>query len=118
MRILFQLAIALLSLIAIVSVIRKRKEHLLGPVGALFWIIFWVALVSIISLPTTLLDTVSQFIGIGRGVDLVMYASIALLFFLVFKLHIKVEGLARDVVTLARSRTLDSTEVKKTDTTI
>lgn len=106
MRIIFQLAIALLSLIAIISVLRKKNEQLLGPLGALFWVIFWIALISIVSLPTAFLDRFSQFIGIGRGVDLVMYASIALLFFVVFKLHIKIESMKRDITEVARKQTL------------
>lgn len=108
MRIIFQLAIAFLSLVAIISAVRRKKEHLLGPIGALFWIIFWVALVSIVSLPTTLLDRFSQFIGIGRGVDLVMYIAIAMLFFIVFKLYIKIESMKRDMTEIARTKTLDS----------
>lgn len=108
MRIIFQLAIAFLSLIAIISVLRRKKEHLLGPLGALFWIIFWVALISIVSLPTTMLDHFSQFIGIGRGVDLVMYISIAVLFFVVFKLYIKIERMRRDMTEIARKKTIDA----------
>ncbi|HRH23944.1 MAG TPA: DUF2304 domain-containing protein [Candidatus Magasanikbacteria bacterium] len=113
MRIIFQLAIAILSLIAIMSVLRRKKEHLLGPLGALFWIIFWVALISIVSLPTTLLDRFSQFIGIGRGVDLVMYVSIAILFFVVFKLYIRIESMRRDMTEIARKKTIDSISERK-----
>ncbi len=113
MRIIFQLAMAFLSLIAIVSVLRRKKEHLLGPLGALFWIIFWVALISIVSLPTTVLDRFSQFIGIGRGVDLVMYVSIAILFFVVFKLYIRIESMRRDMTEIARKKTIDSVSERK-----
>ncbi len=109
MRIIFQIAIAILSLVAIISVLRRKREHLLGPLGALFWIIFWVALISIVSLPTTVLDRLSQFIGIGRGVDLVMYISIAVLFFVVFKLYVKIESLKRDMTEIARKKTIDAT---------
>ncbi len=108
MRIIFQLAIAFLSLAAIISVLRRKKEHLLGPLGALFWIIFWIALISIVSLPTSVLDRFSQFIGIGRGVDLVMYVSIAILFFVVFKLYIRIESMRRDMTEIARKKTIDS----------
>lgn len=111
MRIIFQLSIALLSLIAIVSVIKKSREHFLGPLGAFFWIIFWIAFVSIVSVPN-ITQRIADMIGIGRGVDLVMYISLAVLFFLVFKLYIKVEGVKRNIAEVARKQTLDA--VKKT----
>ncbi len=112
MRIIFQLGIALLSLIAIVSVIRKRREHFVGPLGAMLWIIFWVAFVGVVSLPS-ITQTVADIIGIGRGVDLVMYVSIALLFFLVFKLHIKIEKIQRHVTKVVRERALKENVEKK-----
>lgn len=111
MRIIFQVAIAVLSLVGIISVVRKKKEHLLGPVGALLWIMLWVGFVSVVSIPSST-QKIADIIGIGRGVDLVMYVSIALLFFLFFKLYIKVESLKRDLVKLARKHTLENIEKK------
>ena len=107
MRIVFQLAIALLSLFAIVSVMRKSREHLLGPVGELFWIIFWVAIASVVSVPNVT-QRIADVLGIGRGVDLVMYLSIAILFFLVFKLYIQIESMRRSLTEIARKKTIDS----------
>jgi hypothetical protein len=112
MRIVFQIAVAVLSLAAIISVMSKKKENLLGPMGAFFWVIFWIALVSIVSVPS-ITQRIADLIGIGRGVDLVMYVSIAVVFFLVFKLHIKVEGLKRDVTRLVRSQALEEVEKKE-----
>lgn len=111
MRIIFQLIIAFLALSALISVARKKRENLLGPLGAFFWIVFWAALVSIVSLPN-IAQRVADMIGIGRGVDLVMYASIAVLFFVVFKLHIKVEGLKRDLTVIAREKALEDRSAK------
>ncbi len=111
MRIIFQLIIAFLALSALISVARKKRENLLGPLGAFFWIVFWVALVSIVSVPN-IAQRIADIIGIGRGVDLVMYASIAVLFFVVFKLHIKVEGLKRDLTVIVRGQALEDKSVK------
>lgn len=110
MRIVFQIAIAFLSLVAIVSVMQRKKEKLLGHVGAFFWVIFWIVVAGIVSLPTNFLDQISQSIGIGRGVDLVMYIAIALLFFLLFKLYIKVETLKRNLTEVARKSTFEKEE--------
>ncbi len=112
MRIVFQLAIAILSLVAIISVMSKKKEHLLGPVGALFWIVFWIAIASVVSVPDVT-QRIADLLGIGRGVDLVMYLSIAILLFLVFKLYIRVESMRRDMTEIARKKTLDSISERK-----
>lgn len=113
MRIIFQLVIAFLAFSALVSVARKKRENLLGPLGAFFWVVFWLALVSIVSAPM-IAQWFADMIGIGRGVDLVMYVSIAVLFFVVFKLHIKIEGLKRDMTVVVRNQALQSEEKGRT----
>ena len=45
-------------------------------------------------------------LGIGRGSDLVIYISIAVLFFLLFRVHIAIERVNREVTKVVRDRAL------------
>lgn len=101
----FQLAVAVLSFFLIIYTISRGRAHILSPFGAFFWILFWIGLAGVVSLPDVT-QRVADTIGIGRGVDLVMYGAIALVFFIVFKLHIKIERMRRDLTTLARGQAL------------
>lgn len=106
MLIIFQLLFALFVLFAIVAVLRKKQEGLLGPKGAVFWVIFWLLAAGVVVWPESASVLANTF-GIGRGVDLIIYIAIALLFYLVFKLHIKLESLGRDLTKVVRKQALE-----------
>ena len=76
----------------------------------LFWLMIWVFAVVAIFYPeeTTKL---ARLAGIGRGVDVVLYVSIAILFYLVFRLHVYMEHLRTEISKLIREISLQ--EVKK-----
>lgn len=76
----------------------------------LFWLLIWAAALVVIFYPeeTTKL---AKLVGIGRGVDIILYASIAILFYLVFRLHVYMEDLRTELSRLIREISLH--EVKK-----
>lgn len=76
----------------------------------LFWIMVWAVAILAIIYP----EQTTQFakvVGIGRGVDVVLYVSIAILFYLVFRLHVYVEDLRSEISRLIREVSLK--DVKK-----
>jgi len=79
--------------------------------GALsFWLLIWtVALVAIFYPEQT--TELARILGIGRGVDVVVYASIAILFYLVFRLHVYQENIRTEISQLIREVSLR--DVKK-----
>ena len=70
--------------------------------GALtFWLLIWtVAIVAIFYPEET--TRLAKILGIGRGVDVVVYASIAILFYLVFRLHVYLENIRTEISRLIR----------------
>ncbi len=70
--------------------------------GALsFWLLIWaIALVAIFYPNET--TRIAQLVGIGRGADVVVYASIAILFYLVFRLNVYIENLRTEISRLIR----------------
>lgn len=81
--------------------------------GALsFWLSIWlVAIVAIIYPEET--TRLARFLGIGRGVDIVVYASIAILFYLVFRLHVYLEDIRTEISTLIREVSLQEVQKSK-----
>ncbi len=106
MIILFQILFSLFALFAIGNVVKRKKEGLLGPKGLVFWVVFWLLAMVAVLWPNSTVVVANTF-GIGRGTDFILYISIALLFYLVFKLHIKLESVGRDITTVVRKETLD-----------
>jgi len=106
MLIIFQLLISIIVLIAIANVIAKKKDNTLGPKAMLFWILFWLAVVCVVIWPNSV-QLIADYIGIGRGADVVVYSALVVLFFLVFKMNIKIEGLKRDLTKVVREKSLE-----------
>ena len=67
----------------------------------LFWTgIFGLAIISVLFPDIT--SEVANKAGITRGVDAVVYTSIALLFYLVFRLYVYLEDIRKEITTLIR----------------
>jgi small membrane protein len=109
MLILFQLLLILFSLYAIWGVLRRKKDGTLSLRGTGFWVVFWLTVIVSVIWPNST-QALADRIGIGRGSDLVIYISIVLLFFLIFKLHIKLESINRDVTKVVRKKALESAD--------
>ena len=77
----------------------KRKE--LGPGEFVFWSVILVGVIVFASLPG-ILDDVSQFVGVQRPIDLAVYASIILLFYLMFRIYSAVESQSQQMTKIVR----------------
>ncbi len=79
--------------------------------GALsFWLMIWVFATIAIFYPEET-TRIARILGIGRGVDVVVYSAIAVLFYLVFRLHVYLENIRSEISRLIREVSLQ--EVKK-----
>ncbi|MFA5211090.1 MAG: DUF2304 domain-containing protein [Patescibacteria group bacterium] len=105
MIILFQIIFIVFALFAIFNVWQKSQQGFLGKKGKFFWICFWLLTVSVIIWPESV-QKIADYLGIGRGVDLVIYSSIIIIFFVLFKLNIKIEGLKKDLTKIVRQDSL------------
>ena len=101
MIILFQILFTLFALFAIVSVIKRKKEGLLGSKGVFFWIGFWVLACVAVLWPNSTVIIANTF-GIGRGTDFVIYVALVIIFYILFRLHIKLESVGRDITKVVR----------------
>ena len=93
-------------LYAVYSVLERKKEGLLRFRGVFFWISFWI-LAAIAVLRPDLTTIIANYLGIGRGTDLVVYASLAVMFFVLFRFHIKLEKINRQITKVVRQDALD-----------
>ncbi len=106
---LFQIFFLIFVIVAIVVVFRRYREGFLGIKGTIFWIVFWVCAAIVVLIPNSTL-VIAHRLGIGRGSDLIIYASVAIIFFLLFRFHIKMESLHRDMTKIVREIALKAKE--------
>lgn len=67
----------------------------------LLWESIWAAIAFISILPITV-NFFANLIGVGRGVDLVLYLSIIALFYLMFKIYMKIDKVEREITAIVR----------------
>lgn len=91
-----QIFLVFFLLFAVSRVILRFRSSELSLFGFIFWSsIFGVA--TIIVLFPGFTSKIAVVLGIGRGADVVVYISVALLFYLVFRLYIFIEDLRHDI---------------------
>ena len=71
-------------------------------VKLVFWVIFWGIALIFIWLPTNLLDNIGKFTGVGRGIDVLVYLSIIILFYSNLRLGSRIDKLEKQITKLVR----------------
>jgi hypothetical protein len=100
-----QFLIVAFVLFALSRAILRFKEGRLPAGWLAAWAVFWLAVGGAALLPqtTTLLAAA---LGVGRGVDAVLYLSIPALFYIVFRLLVKIEKIEHEITLLVRELSL------------
>lgn len=88
---------------------RRARQRVIGKLEAAGWSVIWILAAVVVMLPNVA-SSLAQRVGVGRGVDLVMYASVAGLFILVFKLFIQHEKIERKLTEAVRQEALRGLE--------
>ncbi len=76
------------------------------------WSAIWAAVITILFVPE-LIGFVAHTVGIQRPIDVAVYAAIIILFYLLFKLYVKLEATRRDITRLVQKLALHSPGTKK-----
>src|SRR3989337_3810313 len=102
-----QIVLLVFILFAISRVLLRIKEKVISTQVGFFWFLIWLAAFVGVILPGTTTRLASYF-GVGRGVDVIVYLSLALLFYLVFRIYVMIEDIRRAITFLIRHLALNS----------
>ncbi|AEF96958.1 DUF2304 domain-containing protein [Methanotorris igneus] len=94
----FGILFALFALSRVILQIRNRNMNL---DEGIFWIFVWTLVVVVLVFPQTL-DYLARVLGVGRGVDAIIYLSIVALFYLIYRMYAKMEHLEREITKVVR----------------
>lgn len=78
------------------------------------WFLLWSA-VAVVAMAPGVTSYAAALVGVGRGADLVTYLSLLLVFYLVFKLFVRLEKLERLLTKLTRGLALKNSDDNKPD---
>lgn len=100
-----QIILGLFGLFALLRTVSQFRRGRIGITWAIGWSTVWVAVLVVAVLPNSA-QVLARLLGVGRGADLVIYMALALIFFLLFKVFVKIESLERDISKLVREEAL------------
>jgi len=107
-----QILIAIFALFALSRAVLRFKDNKLTINELVFWILVWIGVIIVSFLPS-ITGLLSSFLGIGRGIDVMVYVSIIVLFYLIFRLYVKLEGIEKEITLVVRKLVLNPKEKKK-----
>ncbi|MBP9868941.1 DUF2304 domain-containing protein [Patescibacteria group bacterium] len=102
---LIQFVLIIVLLAALVITWRRATQQVISRREALAWSVLWIGASVVILLPQTT-TIVANLFGVGRGADFILYASVVLIFILIFRIFIMLEQMERKLTDLVRREAL------------
>lgn len=98
-----QLITIVIVLILLGRIIAQFKRKQITLKEALLWSLVWFG-VSLVVLYPKLTDQLASYIGLqsAKGIDLVVYLAVGLVFYLVFRIFVRIERIEHDITKVVR----------------
>ena len=96
-----QILLVIFFIFVLAKVVGRWRVGDLSLPGLIGWTVFWIGAAVVVLLPNST-AYFAKLAGIGRGADLIVYMSLAGIFFIIFRLMIKIELLNKDITKLTR----------------
>jgi small membrane protein len=106
---LLQLLAIVFCLFALWRVIAKFRRQELKPSEFAMWFIFWLA-VGVAFVTPASLTYLANLLGIGRGADLVLYVAVVVVFYLMFRIFVRLEKMEHEITKVVRASSLSRAE--------
>jgi hypothetical protein len=108
---LIQVLLVAFAVFALSRVILRFRKGGLPVVHLVTWFLFWAGAIVAVLRPATT-SAVAAWVRVGRGTDLVMYVSVVVLFYALFRLFGRIEELERQITRVVRAAALKELDDK------
>ena len=110
--ILIQIILILVIVLIVFRLLYQLKNKAIGLSQFFIWLLIWLSAMVVIWYPN-ITTYLAGILGIGRGVDLVIYVSTVVIFYLMFRLLLRIEKIERDITKIVREEAIDRHEKEK-----
>lgn len=101
------LATGLITIILLQLILKVIKDKT-SVFKIIFWLFFWSGTLILIWLPMNFLDDIGAFFGVAKGLDLVVYISIIILFYIALRTQNKIDIQKKEITKLVREIAKDN----------
>ena len=99
--ILFRILLVVVIFLTLSKVYKQFKEGNLTLNQLFIWLIVWISFLIMLLVPE-ILSTPADLLGVASPYNLFVYASIFFLFYLIYRIYIKLELIERDITKIVR----------------
>ena len=96
-----QIIVSIFVILIVFRLTKKFKDSALKTSEFLGWLAIWIVVLVVFWLPQTT-SYLAILFGIGRGVDLAVYVAILIIFYLIFRLYLKIDKQQREITKIIR----------------
>jgi len=96
---LLKIITALFVFFAISRTYLRFKDRSLGAISFILWTLIWLLALLFVFDPN-LSNIIAKTAGLGRGADAAFLLSIVVLFYLIFRLYVKIDAIDKHLTTL------------------
>lgn len=107
-----QILISIVALLVIINAVAKLRQKTFTLPIFIIWTGLWLAMDVVVWYPN-ISTIVARFLHVGRGTDAVLYISLIVIFYLIFRISARLEKLHQDVTKLTRSIAIASKKTKQ-----
>ena len=102
-----QIIVVLFILFAVSRVFLRFKEKSITLGEFFVWTFIWLAIGVVVLLPHTA-SLIAHFLGVGRGADAIIYLSLIVLFYGLFRIYVKLEFIEHEITQVVRKIALNN----------
>ena len=102
----FQILASIFILFVLSRVFARYRDKQVPKSEVIVWIVFWLVIALAVWWPSGT-DVLAKAVGVSRGVDLILAASVAVIFYSLFKLFSQVHSQQREITELVRKLGLE-----------
>ena len=113
---LIKIFVTLFVAFAISRVFLRYKDGAIGILGTILWSLLWAIVEVFIWIPK-ISDVAAQKVGISSGVNALVYVSVVVLFYSIFRLYVKLEHVEHELTSLVRKMAIQKKEAQTTSST-
>ncbi|KZX14497.1 hypothetical protein MBCUT_20690 [Methanobrevibacter cuticularis] len=106
---LYQILVVIIAILAVLLLFGRYQNKKTSLQTFLLWAVLWIVL-GIFTLVPESSSALANFLGIGRGLDLIIIFGLIGAFYLIFRVYLRIEKLDQDVSKLIRLIAIENEE--------
>lgn len=107
-----QIFITLFIIFILTKLFRQKQNNKISMLAFSVWVLLWLAVLVVFWQPESA-SYLANILGVGRGADLIIYLSVVVIFYLLFRVFIRLNKIDSDITKLTRKDALKNAEEKR-----